>query len=145
MQVPWIMDITEFVKDLNIILKMEYGAVMQYVLHAYRFSKAGEKEIAKEILVLGNDEIRHAEGLANKIKEIGGKSTVSAAWSQDASDIESMRNSNLLSERESIRVYEKLIKNAKKQEFKGLVTLLEGQLTDEIRHVKVLQKYLKEE
>ena len=49
MQVPWIMDITEFVKDLNIILKMEYGAVMQYVLHAYRFSKAGEKEIAKEI------------------------------------------------------------------------------------------------
>ena len=145
MQVPWIMDITEFVKDLNIILKMEYGAVMQYVLHAYRFSKAGEKEIAKEILVLGNDEIRHAEGLANKIKEIGGKSTVSAAWGQDASDIESMLNSNLLSERESIRVYEKLIKNAKKQEFKGLVTLLEGQLTDEIRHVKVLQEYLKEE
>jgi bacterioferritin len=138
------MDIAEFVKDLNIILQMEYGAVMQYVLHAYRFSKSGEKEVAKEILVLGNDEIRHAEGLANKIKEIGGKATISAAWSQDASDIEGMLSSNLNSERESIRVYEKLIKIAQKQEFKGLVTLLEEQLADEVRHVKVLQKYLNE-
>jgi bacterioferritin len=138
------MEITKFVKDLNIILKMEYGAVMQYVLHAYRFSKAGKKEIAKEILILGNDEIRHAEMLANKIKEIGGKSTVSAAWSQDASDLESMLNANLRSEKKSIKVYEKLIKIAKKQKFKGLVTLLEEQLADEARHVKVLQKYLKE-
>jgi bacterioferritin len=137
------MEITEFVKDMNIILKMEYGAVMQYVLHAYRFSKSGEKEIAKEILVLGNDEIRHAEQLANKIKEIGGKSTVSAAWSQDASDLESMLNANLNSERESIRIYENLIKIAKKQEFMGLVTLLEEQLADEVRHVRILQKYLK--
>lgn len=145
MQVPRFMEITEFVKDLNIILKMEYGAVIQYVLHAYRFSKAGEKEIAKEILVLGNDEIRHAEGLANKIKEIGGKTAVSAAWNQDANDITSMLKVNLLSERESIRIYEKLIKIAKKQEFKGLETLLEEQLADEVRHVKVLQKYMKEE
>jgi bacterioferritin (cytochrome b1) len=55
-----------------------------------------------------------------------------------------MLNANLRSEKKSIKVYEKLRKIAKKQKCKGLVTLLEEQLADEARHVKVLQKYLKE-
>jgi bacterioferritin len=136
------MEIKDFKKDLNVILKLEYGAIMQYILHAHRLSKAGHKKHANEILVIGNDEIRHAESLANKIKEIGGKPSGSARWDKSSDDLETMLRINLASEKKSIKVYRNLIKIAKKEKFKGLQKLLEAQLEDEIRHTKVLQRYL---
>jgi bacterioferritin len=138
------MKIDEFIKDLNSILKVEYGAVMQYIFHSHRVSKLGHGKLAAEILMLGNDEIRHAESLANKIKELGGKPVASAEWDPGQEDLIQMFIINLSSEKESIKVYRKLIKVAKKEGFTGLETLLQEQLADEIRHLKVLQKYLQE-
>ena len=136
------MKIEDFVKDLNIILKMEYGAIMQYILHAHRLSKIGNKKVANEILAIGNDEIRHAESLANKIKEIGGKPNVTAKWDESSDDLDTMLRINLDSEKKSIKVYRNLVLIAEKEKFKGLQKLLQEQLEDEIRHTKVLQRYL---
>jgi bacterioferritin len=136
------MKIEEFVDDLNIILKMEYGAVMQYILHAHRLSKSGHKEQANEILTMGNDEIRHAESLANKIKEIGGKPIITAKWDESSDDLQTMLGINLASEKKSINIYRNLVKIAEKEDFKGLQKLLEEQLEDEIRHTKLLTRYL---
>jgi bacterioferritin len=136
------MKIEEFVDDLNIILKMEYGAIMQYILHSHRLSKSGDKKKASEILTIGNDEIRHAESLANKIKEIGGKPSITAKWSPSSDDLESMLTINLESERKSMKVYRNLIKIAERENFKGLKKLLELQLKDEIRHSLILKQYL---
>jgi bacterioferritin len=137
------MKIEEFINDLNVILKIEYGAVMQYILHAHRLSKSGEGEMAAEILKLGNDEIRHAESLANKIRDLGGNPSVSAEWDAAQGDLEKMLVINLSSEKKSIQVYEKLIKVAEMEDYKGLVKLLQDQMADEVRHIKVLQDYLK--
>jgi bacterioferritin len=136
------MKIKEFEKDLNVILKMEYGAIMQYILHTHRLSKAGNKKEANEILAIGNDEIRHAESLAHKIKEIGGKPIIIAKWDESSDDLETMLRINLDSEKKSIKVYRNLILIAEKEKFKGLQKLLQEQLEDEIKHTKVLQRYL---
>lgn len=136
------MNIEDFVDDLNIILKMEYGAVMQYILHAHRLSKQGEKKKANEILKIGNDEIRHAEFLAAKIKTMGGKPTITARWDESSDDLELMLRINLDSEKESIKIYRSMIRVAEKEDFKGLKALLEEQLEDEIRHTKILSRYL---
>jgi bacterioferritin len=136
------MKIEEFIDDLNVILKMEYGAVMQYILHSHRLSRSGDKEKASEILTIGNDEIRHAESLANKIKEIGGKPSIIAKWTESADDLKSMLTINLESEKKSMKVYRNLIKIAEREQFMGLKNLLELQLKDEIRHSIILKKYL---
>jgi bacterioferritin len=136
------MKIEDFVKDLNIILKMEYGAVMQYILHAHRLSLLGEKKKANEILKMGNDEIRHAENLATKIKALGGKPVDSARWDEGSEDLELMLRINMESEKKSIKIYRNMIKVAENEDFKGLKVLLEEQLDDEIRHTKILQRYL---
>jgi bacterioferritin len=138
------MKIEEFITDLNVILKIEYGGVMQYILHAHRLSKSGNTKKAEEILIIGNDEIRHAESLAKKIKELGGLPAVSAEWDPSQDALESMLKINLASEKKSIKVYEKLIKVAEMEGFKGLETLMGEQLADEVRHVRILQDYLKE-
>jgi bacterioferritin len=136
------MKIEDFIEDLNIILKLEYGAVMQYILHAHRLSVQGEKKQANEILKMGNDEIRHSENLSTKIKALGGKPVDTARWDEGADDLELMLRINLESEKKSIKVYRNMIKVAEKEEFKGLETLLEEQLEDEIRHTQILQRYL---
>ncbi len=136
------MKIEDFVDDLNIILKLEYGAVIQYILHAHRLSVRGEKKKANDILKMGNDEIRHSENLAKKIRALGGKPVDTARWAEDADDLELMLRINLESEKKSIKIYRNMIKVAEKEEFKGLKTLLEGQLEDEIRHTQILQRYL---
>jgi bacterioferritin len=136
------MKIEDFVDDLNIILKLEYGAVIQYILHAHRLSVQGEKKKANEILKMGNDEIRHSENLATKIKALGGKPVDTARWAEDADDLELMLRINLESEKKSIKIYRNMIKVAEKEDFKGLKTLLEEQLEDEIRHTQILQRYL---
>ena len=136
------MKIQEFIDDLNHILRMEYGAVLQYVLHTHRLFISGHKKEASELLEIGNDEIRHSEALAKKIKEIGGKPTIAAEWSQTEDDLETMLKVNLASEEESIRTYDRLIEAAQKEGFLGLKTLLREQCSDEIRHVKLLKKFL---
>jgi bacterioferritin len=132
----------DFIRDLNVILKIEYGAVLQYVLHSQRLMKKGKKKEADKLLSFLNDEIRHAEALAEKIKILGGKPTKGAKWIQSDDDFITMLNVNLDSEKESIKVYEKLIKTTEKQNLKGLNILLRDQLADEIEHAKQLQKYL---
>lgn len=132
----------DFIKELNVILKMEYGAVLQYVLHSQRLLKKGKKKVANELLAFLNDEIRHAEALAEKIMILGGKPTKGAKWTQSDDDFMSMLNINLASEKESIKVYENLIKVTEIQDLKGLNILLKDQLADEIKHAKQLQKFL---
>jgi bacterioferritin len=136
------MNIEDFIKDMNIMLKLEYGAIMQYILHAHRLSKLGNKKVANEILTIGNDEIRHAESLAEKIKELGGKPEITARWDERSDDLETMLRLNLESEKKSIKVYRNMVLVAEKEKFKGLQNLLQEQLEDEIRHTKVLQRYL---
>jgi bacterioferritin len=138
------MKIEDFVEDLNLLLKTEYGAVLQYILHTHRLSKLGYKKQANELLNLGNDEIRHAEALAEKIKTIGGKPTAKAELIQRGDDIGKMLKVNLSTEKKSIQIYEDLIIIARKEGFKGLKKLLEEQLADELRHTAVLEKFLTE-
>ena len=138
----WNVKIEDFVDDLNLLLKSEYGAVLQYILHTHRLTKLGYKKEANELLNLVNDEIRHAEALAEKLTAIGGKPTTKAELTQSDDDILKMLRVNLSTEKKSIRAYEKLIIIAKKEGFKGLKKLLEAQLADEIRHCNILEKYM---
>lgn len=138
------MKIEDFIEDLNLLLKTEYGAVLQYIIHTHRLSKLGYKKQANELLNLGNDEIRHAEALAEKIKALGGKPTKKAELIQSGDDISKMLKVNLSTEKKSIRIYENLIIIAQKEDFKGLTKLLEDQLADEIRHSAMLEKFLAE-
>lgn len=136
------MKFDKIIDYLNIILEIEHGAVLQYILHTYRLTRSGNKELAGELLVIANDEIRHAEALEDKIRELGGKPTTSAKWPKSKGDLEEMLQYNLESEKKSIVLYEKLINIAKKEKFEGLKVLLREQLTDEIEHCRTLKKFL---
>jgi bacterioferritin len=64
------MDKGKIIEILNLDLRDEHGAIIQYLGHAYAM---GEGEVSCEIEAIARDEMRHLDWLAEKIVELGGK------------------------------------------------------------------------
>jgi bacterioferritin len=61
---------TKIIELLNMDLRDEHGAIIQYLAHAYAI---GEGEVACEIESFAREEMRHLDWLAEKIVSLGGK------------------------------------------------------------------------
>ena len=61
---------TKIIELLNMDLRDEHGAIIQYLAHAYAI---GEGEVACEIESFAREEMRHMDWLAEKIVALGGK------------------------------------------------------------------------
>jgi len=135
------MEIDEIVAALNRNLEKEYASVLLYIQFSGDPRISKDPELPRIISVLAEDEMRHAEKLADTIAEIGGKSSWHLApFDRKKTLRESIqRIANL--EDEAIREYSALI--ARLGDRPKIQQALEGMLNDERRHKAQTERILK--
>jgi bacterioferritin len=143
---PWRDDV---VRLLNDALATELVCVMRYRRHYFTADGLASPKIAEEFLVHANEELAHADRLAQRIVQLGGEPDFnpatlldrSHAQYDDASDLSAMIRANLVAERVAVESYRQMI---------GLVAdkdsttrrLFEDILADEEEHADELKDWL---
>jgi len=143
---PWREDI---VKLLNDALATELVCVLRYKRHHFTAHGLASPKIAEEFLVHANEEAAHADRLARRIVQLGGKpdfspdtlSTRSHAGYDESSDLKAMIRSNLIAERVAIESYSQLIAMIGDKD-SSTRRLLEDILSDEQEHADELADWL---
>ena len=143
---PWRQDI---IKVLNDSLATELVCVLRYKGHHFIADGLAMPKIAEEFLGYANEESAHADRLARRIVELGGKPDFSPdsltersyVAFDDSSDLQAMIRANLMAERVVVESYGQIIKLIGD---KDPVTrhLLQDILIDEQDHAEELKEWL---
>ena len=143
---PWRDDI---VKLLNDSLATELVCVLRYKRHHYTAVGLESPKIADEFLVHANEEAAHADRLAQRIVQLGGKPDFSPdtlthrshADYDDSTDLKEMIRANLIAERVAIETYSQIIALIGDKD-STTRRLLEDILSDEQEHADELADWL---
>ena len=111
---PWRDDI---LKMLNDSLATELTCVLRYRRHYFTATGLASPKIAEEFLVHANEELAHADRIAERIVQLGGDPDFNPASLQDRShadydgslELNEMIRKNLVAERVAIEVYRQSI------------------------------------
>jgi len=137
------------VRQLNDALATELVCVMRYRRHHFTAHGLASPHIAAEFLVHANEELGHADRLAQRIAQLGGEPDFSpdsllrrshAAY-DESKDLQQMIRANLVAERLAVQSYSQLIKQVGEQD-PTTRRLLEDILADEQKHAEELQSWL---
>ncbi len=143
---PWREDI---IKLLNDSLATELVCVLRYKRHHFTADGLASPKIAEEFLVHANEESAHADRIATRIVQLGGKPDFSpdsltarshAAY-DDSSDLKAMIKANLIAERVAIEIYSQIIALIGDRD-STTRRLLEDILSDEQEHADELSDWL---
>lgn len=143
---PWREDI---IKLLNDSLATELVCVLRYKRHHFTADGLASPKIAEEFLVHANEEAAHADRIATRIVQLGGKPDFSpdsltarshAAY-DDSSDLKAMIKANLIAERVAIESYSQIIALIGDKD-STTRRLLEDILSDEQEHADELSDWL---
>jgi bacterioferritin len=143
---PWRDDI---IRLLNDSLATELVCVLRYKRHHYTAHGLNSPKIAEEFLVHANEESAHADRLAKRIVQLGGKPDFSpdsltkrshAAY-DDSADLKAMIRANLVAERVAIEAYSQIIALIGDKD-STTRRLLEDILSDEQEHADELADWL---
>jgi bacterioferritin len=143
---PWRADI---VKLLNDSLATELVCVLRYKRHHFTAAGLSSPKIAEEFLVHANEESAHADRLAQRIVQLGGKpdfspdtlTSRSHADYDDSTDLKAMIRANLIAERVAIEAYSQIIALVGDKD-STTRRLLEDILSDEQEHADELADWL---
>ena len=111
---PWREDI---LKMLNDSLATELTCTLRYRRHYFTATGLASPKIAEEFLVHANEELAHADRIAERIVQLGGEPDFTPKTLQDRShaeyddslDLNEMIRRNLVAERVAIEVYRQAI------------------------------------
>lgn len=143
---PWRADI---IKLLNDSLATELVCVLRYKRHHFTAVGLSSPKIADEFLVHAGEEAAHADRLAQRIVQLGGKpdfspdslSERSHADYDDSTDLKAMIRANLIAERVAIEAYSQIITLIGDKD-STTRRLLEDILSDEQQHADELADWL---
>lgn len=143
---PWREDI---IKLLNDSLATELVCVMRYKRHYYTAVGLDSPAIADEFLVHANEESAHADKLAQRIVQLGGKPDFrpdslaqrSHADYDESLELQDMIRANLVAERVAIEAYTQIIKLIGDKD-STTRRILEEILADEQEHADELSDWL---
>jgi bacterioferritin len=143
---PWRDDI---VRLLNDALATELTCVLRYRRHHFTADGLASPKIAEEFMVHANEELGHADKLAERIVQLGGSPDFrpeslpsrSHAEYDDSSSLQSMLKSNLIAERVACEAYRQMIALVGDKD-PTTRRLLEQILTDEEEHADELKDWL---
>lgn len=143
---PWREDI---IKLLNDSLATELVCVMRYKRHYYTAAGLDSPAIAEEFLVHANEESAHADKLAQRIVQLGGKPDFrpdslmqrSHADYDESLELQDMIRANLIAERVAIEAYTQIIKLIGDKD-STTRRILEEILADEQEHADELSDWL---
>lgn len=143
---PWRNDV---IRLLNDSLATELVCVLRYKRHHFTAAGLSSPKIADEFLVHANEEAAHADRLARRIVQLGGKpdfspdtlSKRSHAAYDESSDLKAMIRANLIAERVAIETYSQFIALIGDKD-STTRRLLEDILSDEQQHADELADWL---
>ncbi len=143
---PWRDDI---VRLLNDALATELVCVLRYRRHHFTADGVDSPKIAEEFMVHANEELGHADRLAERIVQLGGKPNFnpkglldrSHADYDDSANLNAMIRSNLVSERVAVESYRQMIELIGDKD-STTRRLLEDILADEEEHADELSDWL---
>jgi len=143
---PWRDDIVSLLNDA---LATELVCVLRYRRHHFTADGVDSPKIAEEFMVHANEELGHADRLAERIVQLGGKPDFnpkglldrSHADYDDSSDLNAMIRSNLVSERVAVESYRQMIELVGDKD-STTRRLLEDILADEEEHADELSDWL---
>lgn len=134
---------------LNDALATELVCVLRYRRHHFTADGLASPSIGQEFLVHANEELAHADRLAQRIVQLGGSpefnpDTLSArshADYDDSTSLQSMLKSNLVAERVACEGYRQMIRLVADKD-PTTRRLLEDILADEEEHADELKDWL---
>jgi bacterioferritin len=143
---PWREDI---VKLLNDALATELVCVMRYKRHHFTAKGLASPKIAEEFMVHALEETAHADAIAERIVQLGGKPDFSPvtllarshADYDESSDLKAMIKSNLIAERVAIEAYSQMIVLIGDKD-SSTRRMLEGILSQEQEHAEELSDWM---
>ncbi len=136
-------------KLLNDALATEWVCVLRYRRHFFTASGLASSAVADEFLVHANEEMGHADRLAERIVQLGGEPMLdpatftkrSHAEYDESLDLDSMIRANLVAERVAVEVYRQMIKLIGDKD-PTTKRLLQDILSDEEEHADELSDWL---
>jgi len=143
---PWSMDV---VRLLNDSLATELVCVLRYRRHHFTARGLASPRIAEEFLAHANEELAHADRLAQRIVQLGGEPDFSpnsltlrshAAY-DESQDLKAMIKANLIAERVAIESYSQIIAMIGNQD-STTRRVLEDILGEEQQHAEELKDWL---
>ena len=143
---PWVQQIIGFLNDS---LATELVCVLRYRRHYFTASGLASPAIAEEFLAHANDELSHADRIAERIVQLGGEPDFrpsglekrSHAEYDESKDIRAMLRANLVAERVAVETYRQLIRLIGDKD-PTTRRLLEDVLADEEQHADELKDML---
>ena len=143
---PWREDV---VRLLNDALATELTCVLRYRRHHFTANGLSSPKIAEEFLVHANEELAHADRLAERIVQLGGEPDFnpkglldrSHADYDDSSDLQAMIKANLVAERVAVESYRQMVTLVGDKD-STTRRLLEDILADEEEHADELSDWL---
>lgn len=132
------------IDGLNEDLAHEYSAMITYNHYAANVTGIAGQVLKSFFLDEVNDEIGHAQFLAEKIVALGGTPTVEPKPVKHTSDVKEMLQNTLEAEIDTIERYSKRCEQAEEAGEIALKIDLEDLITDETKHKEEIERLLKD-
>jgi bacterioferritin len=136
------MDTESFVAALNDDLQTEFQSIIQYVNHVATISGAEFLAVVDELKVHLQQELSHAQILAEQVAFLGGTPTVEAAGVEVASDSRAALDADLKLETRQLERYRERFAQANELGLADVAEALRPLLEQTQEHVRDLQTAL---
>jgi bacterioferritin len=137
------MDKQALINALNDDLAGELQAIIQYLTYSAKVTGPWRPQLVTFMQTELQDELLHAQFLADKIAALGGNPTTTPKPVPNADRPRDMLEAILVAEREAGRNYTERAKQADAFGDKGLAVQLEDMIRDETSHAEETAKLLK--
>lgn len=131
------------IEGLNEALSYEYQAVQMYTTYAATVSGIHRQELREFFLAEVQDELQHAQFLADKVDALGGTPATDAEPFDPMKNPRAMLETVLEAERDAIERYGDLMAAAEEAGELGLANDLHDIISDETGHKEETQKILR--
>lgn len=113
-EASWVKDV---IKLLNESLATEWVCVLRYRRHYFTAQGIDSAAVAEEFLIHANEEMMHADRIAQRIVQLGGEPDFNPATLlqnshadyDDSLDLQAMIKANLIAERVAVETYTQMI------------------------------------
>lgn len=134
----------ELIDGLNEDLSHELGAIHQYIYNASTVSGLARLTLKDFFLKEAQDEMLHAQYLAEKIAALGGDPVLTASPVQPTRDVKGMLQVTLQAEVDTIARYIKRMEQAEAVQEIELKLKLEDMIADETSHKEEMERLLED-
>ena len=131
------------IQQLNAALSSELTAIVQYMTHSEMCQNWGYKRLGDLTKVRAIEEMKHAEGLIERIIFLDSTPTVDVGLKpQLGSKVQEQMEINLKDEQDAVRQYNEAVKICAEARDEGSKALFDRMIQDEERHADFLEAQL---